>query len=183
MIPFQNTAVYCPLQSQQMIVVCTWSLCTLGRCGSSFGISHMMDFHEGLHRSTKETICTMTTRNTAQEDFKTMTYCCWSKKKKKSQGWNLRESLVFLQEAVIKTYVGLCLFILGGCYQVSDLLGLWTANVLMNVRGFITLFGIGLSSIDQVVLVSLSPCWRLPHHTHTRVHVHTCLFLLEALIK
>lgn len=104
-------------------------------------------------------------------------------KKKKSQGWNLRESLVFLQEAVIKTYVGLCLFILGGCYQVSDLLGLWTANVLMNVRGFITLFGIGLSSIDQVVLVSLSPCWRLPHHTHTRVHVHTCLFLLEALIK
>lgn len=77
-IPFQNTAVSCPLQSQQMTAVCTWSLCTLSRCGSSFGISSMMDFHEGLHRSTKETVCTMTTRNAAQEDFKTMTYCCWS---------------------------------------------------------------------------------------------------------
>lgn len=92
--------------------------------------------------------------------------------KKKSQGWNLRESLVFLQEAVIKMYVGLCWFILGGCYQVSDCLELWTANVLIKLRGFITLFGIGLSSIDQVVLVSLSPCWRLPHHTHTCTRTH-----------
>lgn len=53
MIPFQNTAVCCPLQSQQMTVVCTWPLCTLTICGNSFGISSMMDFHKSLHRSTK----------------------------------------------------------------------------------------------------------------------------------
>ena len=67
--------------------------------------------------------------------------------------------------------IGLCIFILGGSYQISDRLGAWTANLL--IKGFITCFGIGLSSINQVVPESLSSCTKVfpSLHTCTRTHM------------